>query len=111
MLTPPQAEFKKAFELDPNDATAHMWYALAIAMIGGRQQDAIAEADRAHQLDPLSLAIAEHVGGVRNYARQFDEAIAICMKLANENPTFATAHECLLNAYWGETHVRVLAPI
>ncbi len=26
----------------------------------------------------------------------------MCKKLANENPTFAMAHECLANAYWGK---------
>jgi hypothetical protein len=33
-----EAEFKKAFELDPNDATAHEWYAIDIGMIGGRER-------------------------------------------------------------------------
>ena len=29
-----EAEFKKALELDPNDATAHQWYAEIIGMMG-----------------------------------------------------------------------------
>lgn len=48
-----EAEFKKAFELDPNDATAHHWYANIIGRIGGREQEAFTEAELAHQLDPL----------------------------------------------------------
>src|SRR5713226_1852242 len=48
---------KKALELDPNDATAHQWYALDLGFIGGREQEAIAEANRAHELDPLSPII------------------------------------------------------
>jgi hypothetical protein len=36
------------------------------------------------------------------FARQFDEAISICKKLAGENPTFARAHYCLGQAYWGK---------
>src|SRR6202171_12094 len=39
-----EAEFKKALELDPNDATAHQWYALNMGKIGGREQEALAEA-------------------------------------------------------------------
>jgi serine/threonine protein kinase/tetratricopeptide (TPR) repeat protein len=95
-------EFKKAFELDPNDATAHLWYAEDIGLIGGREQEALAEANRAHQLDPLSPIASMELGHVRILARQFDGAIAICKKLANEDPTFARAHDCLAQAYWGK---------
>jgi TolB-like protein len=96
------AEFKKAFELDSNDATAHQWYAEDIGLIGGREQEALAEANRAHQLDPLSPITSWETGHVRIMARQFDGAIAICKKLANEDPTFARAHDCLAQAYWGK---------
>jgi TolB-like protein len=97
-----EAEFKKAFELDPNDATAHQWYAENIGMIGGREQEALAEATRAHQLDPLSPTISTTVGFIHIVARQYDEAIAVCKKVANENPTFARAHYCLARASWGK---------
>jgi adenylate cyclase len=97
-----EAEYKKAFELDPNDATAHQWYAEDIGFIGGREQEAIAEVNRAHQLDPLSPIISFEVGIIHAMVRQYDEAIAICKKLANENRTFAKAHDCLAEAYWGK---------
>jgi TolB-like protein len=97
-----EAEFKKSFELDPNDATAHQWYADEIGEIGGREQEAFAEIDRAHELDPLSPVIARVAGGVRGSARKFDEEIAICSQLANENPTFAIAHDCRAYGYWGK---------
>jgi TolB-like protein/Tfp pilus assembly protein PilF len=97
-----EAEFKKAFELDPNDATAHQWHGALIGWMGGREQESYAEANRAHQLDPLSPMISYQVGEVHISARQYDEAIAICKKLANENPTFAVAHDCLSDAYCGK---------
>ena len=97
-----EAEFKKAFDLDPNDATAHQWYADDLGMIGGREQEAIAEVNRAHQLDPLSPVIPRVVGSVLVWARHYDQAIAVCQKLANENPTVAVAHDCLAYAYWGK---------
>jgi len=34
--------------------------------------------------------------------RQYDEAIAICKKVANENPRFPRAHDFLASAYWGK---------
>jgi len=98
-----EAEFKKALELDPNDATARQWYAENIGMIGGREQDALAELNRAHQLDPLSPIISTEVGFIHILARRYDEAIVVCKKLANENPTFAFVHkDCLARAYWGK---------
>jgi TolB-like protein/DNA-binding winged helix-turn-helix (wHTH) protein len=97
-----ETEFEKSFELDPNDATARQWYADDIAMIGGREQEAIAEVNRAHELDPLSPVISRVVGSVFGWTRHFDEAIAVCTKLAKDDPTFAIAHDCLAQADWGK---------
>jgi TolB-like protein/DNA-binding winged helix-turn-helix (wHTH) protein len=97
-----QAEFKKSFELDPNDATARQWYADDLAMIGGRHQEAMAEVNLARELDPQSPVITRVAADVHHLARQYNDAIAICSKLANDNPTFAIAHDCLAYAYWGK---------
>ncbi|HYA64432.1 MAG TPA: winged helix-turn-helix domain-containing protein [Candidatus Sulfotelmatobacter sp.] len=98
-----EAEFKKAFEIDPNDSTAHWWHADAIGIIGGREQEALAEAELAHQLDPLSPHVTAIIGYVHNYARRFDDAIAVCQKVVSENPTsFGESHDCLAWAYWGK---------
>jgi tetratricopeptide (TPR) repeat protein len=100
-----EAEIKKGLELGPNDAHAHAIYADNLGVLGGREQEALAEVNRAHQLDPLSPDISVEVGTVYILARRFDEAIVVCKKVANENPTFVDAHHCLASAYWGETHV------
>jgi serine/threonine protein kinase len=97
-----EAEYKKAFELDPNDATAHQWYAEHLAYIGGREQEALAEANRARQLDPASPIITETVGLVYTHARRYDDAIAIYKKVANEETTFADVHDVAAEAYWGK---------
>jgi eukaryotic-like serine/threonine-protein kinase len=97
-----EPEFKKALELDPNDATAHQWYAEVIAMSGGTAQEALAEANRAQQLDPLSPVISTTVGEVDILARRYDDAIIVCKKVANENPTFAMTHFYLARAYWAK---------
>jgi eukaryotic-like serine/threonine-protein kinase len=101
-----EAEYKKAFELDPNDATAHHWYAADIASLGGREQEAIAEANRAHQLEPLSPVPTLIVGVVYGSMRQYDKAIQACKKLVNESPTYADAHRCLAFAHWGKRMYR-----
>jgi tetratricopeptide (TPR) repeat protein len=97
-----EAEFKKSFELDPSDATAHQWYAQVISGIGGREQEALAEINRAHQLDPLSPIISLNVCGLYIDTRQYDRAIQICKKVADDNPTFAEVHSTLAFAYWGK---------
>ena len=97
-----EAEYQKALELDPNDATAHQWYANDLGRIGGREQEALAEINRAHQLDPLSGIITKQIGDIHVMAQRFDDAITVCKKLAEENPTFAPPHYCLFYAYWGK---------
>src|SRR5262249_24651039 len=97
-----EAEYKKAFELDPNDAQAHWLYAYNIAQIGGREQEARAEVNRAHELDPLSPIISTMAGFVHLYAKQYDDALATCKNVAKENPTFPMAHSCLAVAHWAK---------
>lgn len=97
-----EAEYKKAFELDPSDATAHGWYAFDLSTIGGREEEAFTEVNRAHQLDPLSPLIKANVGYVHFRARQYDNAILDCKKVANEDPTFAYTYQCLAMAYWAK---------
>lgn len=94
-----EAEFKKAVELDPNDATAHQWYSEKLSDLG-RHPDAIAEINRAHELDPQSPVITRVLGGNLDYAGQYDQGIAICKQLTQDSPNFAIAHDCLFYAYW-----------
>ncbi len=94
-----EPEFKKALELDANDATVHQWYAAHLDTIRSRQEEGIAEAKRAYELDPLSPIIGYRLGTADAWARHYDDAIAVCKKVANDNPTFALAHECIAAAY------------
>jgi len=97
-----EAEFKKALELDPSDASAHQWYAESLDRIGGRQQEALAEINRARQLDPQSPVIVRELGGILVTAGRYDQSIAVCQKLAADEPAFAIAHDCLAKAYWAK---------
>jgi len=97
-----EANYRKALELDPNDATARRWMAEDMASLGGREQEALAESKRAYQSDPLSPVTALSPGVILISERQFDEAIAWLKKVAAENPTVAVAHIVLARAYWGK---------
>jgi len=97
-----EAEFRKALDLDPSDATAHQWFSLHLGSIGGRTQESIAEANRAHQLDPLSPIMTVAQMEAYGSSRQFDKAIEIGTKLITENPAFAAGHSYLAIMYWAD---------
>ncbi|MGA8212283.1 MAG: tetratricopeptide repeat protein [Candidatus Sulfotelmatobacter sp.] len=84
-----EAEFKRALELNSNDAGAHVGYAKWL-LCQGRTDDALAWVRRARELDPLGGAGITPVGGVAItngfilfYARRYDEAIR---EFRNDDP-------------------------
>jgi len=97
-----EAEFRRAFELDPSDATAHQWFSETLSYIGGRAQESIDEGSRAHQLDPLSPIIGFQQAQAYSLDRQFDKAIELYKKVIADNPTFGIAHWGLAWSYWGQ---------
>ena len=67
-------EFRRAIAANPNYPTAHQWYAECLYSVG-RYDEAVAEAKRAQELDPLSPIITASVGNALYFARRYDEAI------------------------------------
>ena len=86
------AEFQRAIELDPNDATAHHWFANHSLSATGQIEREITEIKRALELDPLSLIINTNVGQAYIYANRFDEAIAQLRKTVEMDESFYFAH-------------------
>jgi eukaryotic-like serine/threonine-protein kinase len=66
--------FKRAIELNPNDAEAHGYYAWLLAPMG-RGADALVEARRGQQAAPLSSLANFFVASVLVFTRQWDPAI------------------------------------
>lgn len=85
-----EKEYKRAIELDPNNATAHQWHGNFL-MDMGRFDEAIAEMKRAIELDPLSPIINSNLGNVYRAARRYDEAIAQYKKALEIVPNFEIA--------------------
>jgi TolB-like protein/Flp pilus assembly protein TadD len=84
-----EAEFKRALELNSNDAGAHVGYAKWL-LCQGRTDEAMAWVQRARELDPLGGAGITPLGGVAItngfilfHARRYDEAIR---ELRNDDP-------------------------
>ena len=86
-----ETEFKRAIELKPGLSTAHHWYSICLRDVG-RVQDAIAEAGRALELDPVSLIINTNLGDTYFYAGQLDEAVSRHRKTLLLDSEFAPAH-------------------
>ncbi len=84
--------FSGHIELDPNDATAHHWFANHSLSATGQIEREITEIKRALELDPLSLIINTNVGQAYIYANRFDEAIAQLRKTVEMDESFYFAH-------------------
>jgi TolB-like protein/DNA-binding winged helix-turn-helix (wHTH) protein/Flp pilus assembly protein TadD len=92
-----EKEFRRAIELNPNDATAHHWYAEHL-MWRGRFDEALEQSERAHQLDPLSLIITADNGAILYFSRRYDAAIEKWRSVQDMDPLFIRAH-LILGAY------------
>ncbi len=98
-----EREFRRAIELNPNYATAHQWFAMALAPLG-RTSEAIQEIKKALELDPLSLIINTSAGFVYVYSGQEEKALKQVEKILDMDPTFDFAH--LISALVGERRKR-----
>ncbi|HEY2115649.1 MAG TPA: tetratricopeptide repeat protein [Candidatus Angelobacter sp.] len=93
-----EKEFRRAIQLNPDYATAHQWYAEYLAW-QGRFDEALAESERARQLDPMSLIIATDRGTILFYARKYDRAIDQFRAVLDMNPGFGNARAFLASVY------------
>lgn len=94
-----EREFQRAIELNPSNASAHQLYAVLYLAPVGRLDEAIAEIDRAHDLDPLSAIIETDRGFVHYLRREYPEAIRDFKRALELDPTFVPAHFRLAYVY------------
>ena len=81
-------EYERAIQLNPNYATARQWLAYGPLVALGEFDRAIAEGERAVELDPLSLIINANLGTTYFLARRYDQAIAQLRKTIEMDPRF-----------------------
>ena len=93
-----EREFRRAIDLNPNYANGHHWYGEFLSLVG-RHKEAIAESQRARELDPLSNIINAWVSSRYFFARQLDKAIEEGRNAAEMDPNFAPARLVLGQAY------------
>jgi len=93
-----EKEFKRALDLNPRNAIAHVWYGGYFEAMG-RHSESIAERKRAQELDPLSLVINSELGLAFYFARDYDHAIEQFQKTLELEPNFSLVNEFLPAAY------------
>ncbi len=94
-----EKEFRRAIELNPNDATAHYFYAFIYLMPQNRIDESLEEFRKALSLDPLSGIVNVNYGLTLMVARRTTEAIAQMQKVLERDPAFGPAHYYLSQIY------------
>jgi len=90
--------FLRALELNPGYPHGLALYSNYL-ISRGRLEQAVAEARRAEELDPLSVNMKWHVGYTLYFARRYDEAIQQLQNTLELEPNYAWAHWVLGISY------------
>lgn len=93
-----ETEFRRAIELNPNYSAAHQWYALLLAAVG-RRGEALAQAKKGQELDPVSQTTNAIMGRILYYAGQHREAIERLQRTVELNPDSVASRVLLGLAY------------
>ncbi|HVT43490.1 MAG TPA: protein kinase [Thermoanaerobaculia bacterium] len=86
-----EKEFRRARELQPSFADLHHWYSRFLTTMG-RHEEALAELEKAHKLDPLSRVLPANKGMILYFARRYDEALGQLQTALELDPAFPVAH-------------------
>jgi len=93
-----EREFQTAIRLKPAYAPAHQWYSSYLVAVE-RFDEAIAEAKRTEELEPLSFVASSHLGWIYYLSGQNDKAIEQCKKILELDPSSFPARRYLGLAY------------
>lgn len=96
-----EREFHTCFELTPNYAIAHSWYATYLSG-RGRYEEALAAAERALELDPLSLIFSSLVGMMHFEGHHLEQAIDHFNWTLEKDSTFQLALLWLIYSYYAQ---------
>jgi eukaryotic-like serine/threonine-protein kinase len=94
-----ESEFRRAIEINPNNASAHYFYAFTLLMPETRVDEALAEFRTALSLDPLSPIINTNYGWTLMVAHRYPESLAQFQKVIQQDPNFGPAHFKMSHLY------------
>ena len=93
-----ETEYKLAIKLSPGYATAHLWYAWHLILMG-QNSEGLFELRKAESLDPLSLIISADMADALCIAHRYDDAVQQGQKTLQLDPNFAIGHYELGQAF------------
>ncbi|MFL6230741.1 MAG: tetratricopeptide repeat protein, partial [Pyrinomonadaceae bacterium] len=93
-----ESQFKRALELNPNNADAHLFYAHLLSNTG-RHAEALAEIKRAREIDPLSPFASALEGQFLLHAGRADEALASLQETFELAPNYWFPHLFAASVY------------
>ena len=93
-----EAEFKRAIELNANLPGAYDYYAFFLQTLG-RQEEALAAAHRAVELDPLSPWYLSDEGRIFFRARQYESAVNRYLRALELDPGYIPALTRMADVY------------
>ena len=93
-----EREFQTAIKMKPSYAPAHQWYSSYLVAVE-RFDEAIAEAKRTEELEPLSSVASSHLGWIYYLSGKNDLAIEQCKKILELDPSSFPARRYLGLAY------------
>jgi len=94
-----EPEFRRAIELNPNNASAHYFYAYGVLTPQNRLDQSLEEYRVALSLDPLSPIMNVNYGLTLAEAHRLPEAIAQMNKVLERDQSFVPAHFYLSQVY------------
>jgi eukaryotic-like serine/threonine-protein kinase len=103
--------FRRSLVLDPNNASTHHWYNVHYLLTVGRHEEAVGEARRASELDPLSLTINGELGRTLYTVKRFQEAATQLQGLLAIDSTFVMVNEYLGTLYLTQGRAAEAVPL
>jgi TolB-like protein/Flp pilus assembly protein TadD/predicted Ser/Thr protein kinase len=94
-----EKEFRRALELEPNNAQFHYAYAFLYLVAMGQMDAALGEFRNALLLDPLSGIINTNYAYTLSAAHRYDEAVQQFRKTLEMDPNFFTANRKFAQTY------------
>ena len=94
-----EAEFRRALELNPNNASAHYFYAFGLLVPEKRVEQALEEYRTALSLDPLSTIVNMNYAVTLMIAGRYPESLAQFRKVQERDPAFRGTHLYMSELY------------